>query len=115
MLILSFLNLWYTFGSKPMNSKKENNLNLFNEACIYVVCLFMYMHLNAIADSDYNKLGWVLIIATFVNIGGNLSLVFLESVLDIYENFKVKKATEKVQNIFNLRRTQHKRLEQHQL
>lgn len=83
LLIFATSNFIYLTSVKPMASKKENAIELFNEFCI-IICAHLYnIFLRGDGNITFvNSTGWAFIGVTGANILGNLSIVFVISIKD---------------------------------
>jgi vacuolar-type H+-ATPase subunit I/STV1 len=82
LFVLSFVNLWYLVDSKPL--QKDNVLEVFNEAFVYLCCLIMTNMIDVSTIQSTNSLrGWMLIVMASSNLFVNLIITALQSVQDI--------------------------------
>jgi hypothetical protein len=82
LTVLSLINVCYISRMKPL--KKNLNVEIFNEICIYIIGIFMASMLNVEWPVDVRDiLGWALVMVGGGNILFNLSLTCKQSILDL--------------------------------
>ena len=97
MMVLSSINVVYMLVVKPLQSKGDNRLDLFNEACILAVCHCMTICLNVALPSEANDLlGWVMVALTSLNILANLAIGVYGIILEMISDHKLNKARERI-------------------
>lgn len=93
LMVFSTINVVYMLSVKPLQTKFDNLLDLFNEICTLLVVHMMTICLNVAIPSELSDiLGWLMIAVTSFNIFINLSLVGYCSIKDIVESRKRKAA-----------------------
>ena len=76
MTVLSTINFIYMFSSRPLISRSENRIEIFNEGTILVCCHLMTLFLNIAIPQDLQMtLGWIMIGVILVNILVNITVV----------------------------------------
>lgn len=70
---------------KPYNDKWMNNLELFNELCIYIINIHLLLATDFIGDNilRYNS-GWSIILATVLNILVNMLFILVKTLQSLY-------------------------------
>ena len=78
---LSIINCSYLVAGRPLQDKKAQNIEIFNEMTIYVCSLFVTTLINVAIPLHFKDvLGWVIMgVATF-NIVVNLALIIIGSI-----------------------------------
>lgn len=70
----------------PFEDATTNNVELFNEVCIYASLLVTTTFTNsAVAMEFRDDMGWTIIGISGLNIFGNISVVFFMSSIDLYK------------------------------
>ena len=81
MMIFSTLNVAYMMAVRPLQSKFDNYLDLFNEMSTLVLIHLMTTCLNIAIPAELSDvLGWLMIVVTSFNIMANLTLVGYSSI-----------------------------------
>lgn len=76
LLVMSTINLIYTFSEKPFTSSKTNKIEVFNETCILICSYTTFMQVNvAYETSIKNFLGLAFIISGGINVFVNLVII----------------------------------------
>ena len=80
LMLLSCYNMVYLVAESPLNDKRENTIEAFNEMCILLFCYLVATSLNeANPQSLNNLLGFCLIALTSLNIVVNVCLVMTKT------------------------------------
>lgn len=109
LILFSALNLAYLVRYKPMETNKENYIEIFNEATI-LVC----SHLNSVFINKglklgfQTKMGWLLIVTVSTNMIINISIVIFESAIEI-KDILMDKYTSRVQEKMNEARIKNRK------
>jgi hypothetical protein len=87
LLIFSTINFIYLVVTKPVEKSFNNKIEIFNEACI----LLCAHEINVLLDDSIptnlkDTLGWVIMATAALNILVNLSIVIVNSIVDIFKN-----------------------------
>lgn len=101
---MSFMNLFYLMASRPMLTKRQNQIEWVNEAATYICALCLFVETNvAFANEAKDILAWTFVAVLSLTIVLNLSIVcysFFFSVLhkvnQIIQNKKALKARNKI-------------------
>lgn len=97
---MSILTLCYYSASTPL--KQGNNIEIVNEACIYVCTLIIGNFLNAALPLELsNILGWFLIGLICSNILLNITLTVVQSITQLIKNTRDRRALGHVTKILN--------------
>ena len=87
-MIFSTINLAYIVAVKPMSSRVENNIEIFNECCILGSTYVLNVFINVAAPASLViKMGWVSMGIAFINI---ISNIFFAGVSMLYELLEQK-------------------------
>jgi hypothetical protein len=109
LMTISTLNLLYLFGQKPLKSKFENYINIFNELSIVLFCHLMTTMLNiAMPRSLFNQLGWMLIATASFNIFANMVLMVRQQFIEVIDSCKYNKMKRKITNVMESRKINRK-------
>ena len=101
LMVFSSLYMLYLVSTKPLGSKSENIIELFNEGCIVTVSHLMNLCLNVAMPTNLSDaIGWCLIGVTTLNIVVNLSVVARSSVVEALNAFRQRVAEHKVNRFF---------------
>lgn len=91
LTIFSTISFMYEFVTKPMLSRSQNILGLYNELSILICCYILTLMLNTINDEQKGNLGWALIGDILLCAAINLGRMLLQSLMMIYPWFKAKR------------------------
>jgi len=80
----NILAIIYVFGWKRMETKKENNINLFNETCFWLMMLLMMMFTDYISDKEMQyTVGYLFVYLVWMNLSINLLIVIYDIFTEI--------------------------------
>ena len=93
---MSTVNLIYLVVVKPLATKTENRIEIFNETIIMLCSHCVNIFLNiAISLEVRDLMGWVLMGLAIFNILGNLSIIVKNSLFDMYNSYQAKQRKNK--------------------
>jgi hypothetical protein len=102
LLLFSTVNFIYTWVTRPLHSRKENAIELFNELTIMLCCHVSNLFLNlAIPLAFRGLLGWILMGIAGFNVLVNLSIIIYNTLKDSYISFKEQKTHRAATKHFN--------------
>ena len=93
----------YLLLVRPLESKAQNNLEIFNELCLTVISYSMFCFCSFIEDPDtVNSIGYLVIAATCFNLLSNMLVILKISfptiktaLISLFNRLKTKFKTEK--------------------
>ena len=105
LMVMSTINFIYMVSAKPLVSKSENKIELFNELCILLCCHLMTTFLNIAMPAEFaGVLGWVFVgVATF-NVIFNLSCTIYTTLMEFKEKIQKRRQQNLVAQALGLRK-----------
>jgi hypothetical protein len=101
-MVLSACNLIYLAVNYPLKSLRENRIEVFNEASIYLCCQLMTNFLNvSIPLGLKDKLGYILMGVAAFNTVTNLALVVVGTISDGIDSCRLGGALRKARAAWN--------------
>ena len=99
---MSSIDVVYMVAFRPMHTKFDNGMDLFNEFCILIICHSMTLLLNVEYSAQLSDaIGWVMIGVVSLNIVSNLAVVVYRIVLAIMKTARKRLASKRVRIMLN--------------
>ena len=80
------MNMVYLISEQPLDTKRANQIEIFNEVCIVLCAHTVTTFLNAAIPIELrDDLGWQLIGISGINIIINLTITGVDSIIDVWK------------------------------
>jgi hypothetical protein len=104
LMVFSTINLVYIVSTRPLKTRVENNIEIFNEFCILGCTYVLNVFLNIAAPPQFmGKMGWVFMGIAIFNILTNIVITGIMMLVEVLEHLAEKREEKKKQEIIEER------------
>jgi hypothetical protein len=99
MFLTSMISLGYLIKYRPLQTTFDNNNEIFNEFCVYIISTYSYVFIDAdVGGEAKNTTGWLMILLVSFNVVYGLFIVLFTTTVEVvviikdyYSNYRQNK------------------------